>query len=70
MKRRMISEINITITPALFHPAHNAKSLFEFVFEAPDRDSFAPLAATLPQVPGVAEVQSVPTSSFALAKTS
>ncbi|HRK33657.1 MAG TPA: RelA/SpoT family protein, partial [Candidatus Hydrogenedentes bacterium] len=65
-----IRPMNISITRAQFHPGDNGKSLFEFVFEAPDRDSVARVAATLRQVPGVAEVQSVPTSSFPLAKTS
>jgi GTP pyrophosphokinase len=65
-----IRPMNISITRAQFHPGENGKSLFEFVFEAPDRDSVARVAATLKQVPGVTEVQSVPMSAFSLMKVS
>ena len=65
-----IRPMNISITRAQFHPGENGKSLFEFVFEAPDRDSVARVAATLKQVPGVVEVQSVPMSAFSLMKVS
>ncbi len=65
-----IRPMNISITRAQFNPGENGKSLFEFVFEAPDRDSVARVAATLKQVPGVTEVQSVPMSAFSLMKVS
>ncbi|GMU92860.1 MAG: GTP pyrophosphokinase [Candidatus Hydrogenedentota bacterium] len=56
--------MNISITRAQFHPGENGKSLFEFVFEAPDRDSVARVAATIRHVSGVTDVQHMPVAAL------
>lgn len=60
-----IRPMNISITQAQFIPGDNGKSLFEFIFEAPDRDSVARVAATIRTVPGVVEVNHVPSDQMA-----
>jgi hypothetical protein len=60
--------MNISITQAQFTPGANGKSLFEFIFEAPDRDSVARVAATIRTVPGVVEVNHVPSDQMAAKK--
>jgi GTP pyrophosphokinase len=63
-----VRPMNISITHATFIPRENGKSLFEFVFEAPDQGSVQRVAATLRNVPGVMEVQHMPASALAHAK--
>jgi GTP pyrophosphokinase len=63
-----IRPMNISITQAQFTPGANGKSLFEFIFEAPDRDSVARVAATIRTVPGVVEVNHVPSDQMAAKK--
>ncbi len=60
-----IRPMNISITQAQFTPGDNGKCLFEFIFEAPDRDSVARVAATIRTVPGVVEVNHVPSEHMA-----
>lgn len=60
-----IRPMNISITQAQFNPDDNGKCLFEFIFEAPDRDSVARVAATIRTVPGVVEVNHVPSAHMA-----
>ncbi len=59
-----IRPMNISITQAQFLPSANGKSHFEFVFEAPDRDSIARVAATIRTVPGVVEVVHMPSEQL------
>jgi GTP pyrophosphokinase len=63
-----IRPMNISITRAQFVPGDGGKSLFEFVFEAPDQDSIARVAATIKTVPGVAEVSRLPVEMLGRAK--
>ena len=63
-----IRPMNISITRAQFIPGDNGKSLFEFVFEAPDQDSIARVAATIKTVPGVADVSRLPAEMLSHAK--
>lgn len=63
-----IRPMNISIIQAQFTPGVNGKSLFEFIFEAPDRDSVARVAATIRTVPGVVEVNHVPSDQMAAKK--
>jgi GTP pyrophosphokinase len=60
-----IRPMNISITQAQFTPGDNGKCLFEFIFEAPDRDAVARVAATIRTVPGVVEVNHVPSAQMA-----
>ncbi|MCC6695746.1 MAG: bifunctional (p)ppGpp synthetase/guanosine-3',5'-bis(diphosphate) 3'-pyrophosphohydrolase [Candidatus Hydrogenedentes bacterium] len=63
-----IRPMNISITRAQFLPGEKGKSYFEFVFEAPDRDSIARVAATIKTVSGVVEVSHMPSTQLASSK--
>jgi GTP pyrophosphokinase len=63
-----IRPMNISITRAQFVPGENGRSIFEFVFEAPDRESIARVAATIRTVSGVVEVNHLPSDQMAAKK--
>ncbi|MCP4639728.1 MAG: bifunctional (p)ppGpp synthetase/guanosine-3',5'-bis(diphosphate) 3'-pyrophosphohydrolase [bacterium] len=57
--------MNISITSARYLPDKDGKSLFEFIFEAPDEESAKRVAATIRRVSGVTNVVSVPAKQLA-----
>lgn len=60
-----IRPMNISIMRAEYHPEQDGKGFFDFVFEAPDRETIDRVAATMRTVPGVTAISKLPPSQLA-----
>jgi GTP diphosphokinase / guanosine-3',5'-bis(diphosphate) 3'-diphosphatase len=63
-----IRPMNISITTAQYAPGKNGKGVFEFIFEAPDRESVERVRRVIRTVSGVTEVLMMPPAKLSAAK--